>query len=328
MTDRSQEPLAGRLSYEDAFAKTGAEVRRILRGAPILIRQMTRHLSRASGKMIRAGALLACAEDNEASINPDAVKAAAAVELLHLATLVHDDILDDADKRRGIQALHKKYGEKYAVLCGDYLFCAALEFASTIRPLEHRKESPERVYPRYLTDICLGELRQNKNSGNFTLTEREYFATIRGKTAALFEASCYAGFLFSDEPDSYKKTYQEIGGNIGLIFQLADDCADYESTRKAAKKPVLSDWSRGVITLPLIRALQADPALSAEIVPGMEPGELKKRIEDAGGFAYTYEKIRKLTQKTKKNIDSLQIVPQKKGLLLRLLERSAGAIQL
>jgi geranylgeranyl pyrophosphate synthase len=111
-----------------------------------------------------------------------------------------------------------------------------------------------------MTEVCLGEVRQNRNKHNYRLSEREYFKIIGGKTAALFEACFNAGFILAEEDKSMREVYLEIGGNIGLIFQLADDCADYEAPRKTAKKPVLSDYSRGVVTLPLIYALKKDEA--------------------------------------------------------------------
>lgn len=325
MTDISMgKPSEGGLEYDESVAQTGEEIRRLLKNVPTLIRHMTSHLAKATGKMIRARALLACATGKDGLVDPDAVKAAAAVELLHLATLVHDDIIDNADQRRGIETLHRKFGEKYAVLCGDYLLCTALECVSTIQALDRGRDPLDRSFPRYLTEVCLGEVRQNQNNRNYRLTEREYFRIIRGKTAALFEASFYAGFMLSGEEDKSLDIYKEIGGNIGIIFQLADDCADYEATRKAAKKPVLSDYSLGVVTLPLIRALKKDETLKDQIAAGMEPGALKAAIREAGGFAYTHTKIEKLMKKTASMIESLNIGAQKNELLMRLLEKAAG----
>jgi geranylgeranyl pyrophosphate synthase len=325
MTDISMGKLPeDRLEYDQSVVQTGEEIRRLLRNAPALIRHITSHLAKAMGKMIRARALLACAIGEDGLVDPDAVKAAAAVELLHLATLVHDDIIDDADQRRGIEALHRKFGEKYAVLCGDYLLCTALEYVSTIQALDRERDPLDRSFPRYLTEVCLGEVRQNQNNRNYRLTEREYFRIIRGKTAALFEASFYVGFMLSGEEDKSLDIYKEIGGNIGIIFQLADDCADYEATRKAAKKPVLSDYSLGVVTLPLIRALKKDETLKDQIAAGMEPGALKAAIREAGGFTYTHTKIEKMMKKTAAMIKSLDIGTQKNELLMRLLEKAAG----
>lgn len=325
MTDVSKDILPdGVLGYDEAVVRTGDEVRRLLKSAPTVIRHMTTHLAKAAGKMIRARALLACAIGRDGHINPDAVKAAAAVELLHLATLVHDDIIDNADKRRGIDTLHTKFGEKYAVLCGDYLFCMALEFVSTVNTPGNGQDAIDRSLPRYMTGVCLGEMRQNQNNHNYKLSEREYFKIIQGKTAVLFEACFYTGFMLSGEDEAYKDSYKEIGNNIGIIFQLADDCADYEATQEMTKKPVLSDYSRGVITLPLIFALKKDETLSEKIALGIEPTVLKTAVQAAGGLDYTHAKIDSLYKKTKTLIKSLDVGIEKRELMTRLLQKAAG----
>lgn len=314
----------GGYSIGGAVAATQDEIRRLLRGAPVPIRRMTTHLSRSTGKMIRARALLAAAIDKKGEIAPDAVCAAASIELIHLASLVHDDIIDRADKRRGAETLHIKFGEKYAVLCGDYLLAVALELAAGIKPPASRKPD-NRTLPHYISEVCVGELMQNQNNGNFKLTERQYFRTIRGKTAALFEASFYSGFMFSDEDDSFCAAYQEAGGNIGLIFQLADDISDYTASSKETKKPVLSDYRSGVVTLPLIYALKNEPALADRVASGdITPEELREAIIVAGGLDYAYAKIRKLRRKTEALIRSLDICAEKSALLLDLLAISCG----
>jgi geranylgeranyl pyrophosphate synthase len=201
----------GALYFQEAFSAVKASLPKLLREAPPIIRPLTAHLAKAAGKMIRAEALLVCAEDKRGLINPDAVKAAAAVELLHLATLVHDDIIDKAEKRRGLEALYLKFGEKNALLCGDYLFCRALDLAAEIKLLEHRKDSADRTLPHYLTEICLGELRQNQNAYNYELTEKEYFKIINGKTAAMFEASSLSALCFPMNRRSLRKSIKSLG---------------------------------------------------------------------------------------------------------------------
>lgn len=325
MTDFSKEAqLPEKLNYNAAVAETAGQIEKLLKSAPAVIRPMTRHLSGASGKMIRAKALLACALNQQNSVSPEAAKAAVAVELLHLATLVHDDIIDQADKRRGKKALYRVFGEKYAVLCGDWLLCTALEQLSTLNSKENSPEEISRVFPQYMTEVCIGEVRQNQNSRNYRLSERQYYRTIRGKTAALFEACFYAGYIFSGEPPHVKDTYKEIGNAIGIIFQLADDCADYESTRKTAKKPVLSDFRSGVVTLPLIYALKTDKTLKEQIAAGIDPSRLKDAVAAAGGLGYAHAKIDRLYKKTADLTNSLQISPYKSGLLAQLLSWAAG----
>ncbi len=324
MTDFSKEASSkGLLDYDAAVNDAAEQIKLLLMSAPVVIRPMTAHLAGAFGKMIRAKALLACALDSNNLVSPDAVKSAAAIELIHLATLVHDDIIDNAEKRRGIKALHKKFGEKYAVLCGDWLLCAALELVSTIGSRRDDYEEIGRVFPKYMVEVCLGELRQNKNNRNYRLSEQQYFETIRGKTAALFEACFYAGYIFSGETESVKDYYIEIGNNIGIIFQLSDDCADYEATQKLAKKPVLSDYTSGVVTLPMIYALKKDKTLKAKITDGIEPSRLKEAVSAAGGLDYTHAKIDRLYRKTTDLIELLSVNPYKYGLLLKLISAAA-----
>lgn len=325
MTDFSKGTSSkGQLDYDSAVKDAAERIKQLLKGAPAVIRPMTSHLAGAFGKMIRAKALLACALDSNNLILPDAVKAAAAIELIHLATLVHDDIIDNAEKRRGMKALHKKFGGKFAVLCGDWLLCAALELVSTVDTRRDDYEEIGRVFPKYMVEVCLGELRQNKNNRNYRLSEQQYFETIRGKTAALFEACFYAGYIFSGETQAAKDYYIEIGNNIGIIFQLSDDCADYEATQKLSKKPVLSDYTGGVVTLPMIYALKKDKTLRAKIADGIDPPRLKEAVTAAGGLDYTHAKIDSLYNKTNDLIELLGVGPYKSGLLSKLLAAAAS----
>lgn len=326
MTDASilAADQAGTLSFDEAMRRTEGEIIHQLKSTPAVIKQLTGHLSRAAGKNIRAKSLLMCAIRHDEGIVNDAVKMAAAVELLHLATLVHDDIIDEAVKRRSIQTLHRKFGEKAAILCGDYLVCMALELASTVKPLEERRARIPKTLPGYLTDVLTGEMRQNQNNRNYALTERQYLNIITGKTAAMFEASFHAGFLLSDEPVNLETEYLKIGRNTGIIFQLADDCADYESTQKSSKKPVLSDFRTGVVTLPLIYALKSDKSLYDRIMRGIIPQELKKAVEASGGLSYTHLRISEYFKRTARLIAALRTTPEKKDRLVFLLEKAAG----
>lgn len=318
------DPSTDRIEYDEALRLTELEVRKLLRTAPSLIRRQTSHLARATGKGLRARALLACALGSDGLVSQRAVNAAAAIELLHLATLIHDDIIDDADLRRGFDALHVKFGQKTAVLCGDYLFCLAFDLATAIPPRETDRDKICAVLPSYFTRICLGEIGEFSNTGNFDLTEREYFKIITGKTAALFQASFHAGFLLSDEPPEAGDIYIKIGKQLGMIFQLVDDCLDFISSQKKAKKPVLTDYRRGVITLPLIYALQADKTLRGKIENGLSEQELKAAVLAAGGIEYTRSKIRERWSKAKKLIATLG--SENKKIRLELLLDKAAAL--
>ena len=180
--------------FEDAFLLVKEEVNSALWASPRIVRGYMEHLARSQGKYIRAMSLLTCSMDREGLIIPSAVKLAAAIEILHLATLVHDDVIDDADIRRGLPTLQKKFGKRTAVICGDYLLSVALRMAASI---PDKKDYLEMDLPDYVMKICSGELLQNVNNGNYDLSVFRYLKIITGKTAALFEASFFAGALLS-----------------------------------------------------------------------------------------------------------------------------------
>lgn len=313
-----------KLEYDQAMHQVELKIGKLLQTAPPLIRRQTSHLAQAFGKGIRARSLLACAMGSDGLISPGAVQAATAVELLHLATLIHDDIIDEGDTRRGIDALHVKFGQKIAVLCGDYLFCLAFDLASSIPPREVDRNKVGSVLPSYFTEICLGEIREVSNTGNLDLNEGEYFRIISEKTAALFQASFHAGFLLSDEPPEVSDIYLTIGKEMGIIFQLADDCLDFTSSPKKAKKPVLIDCRRGVMTLPLIHALQIDKTLRGKIERGLAEQELKAAVLAAGGIEYTRSKIEERRTKAEQLILALRS-PDKRNRLEGLLKQAAAA---
>jgi heptaprenyl diphosphate synthase len=130
--------------------------------------------------------------------------------------------------------------------------------------------------------------------------------------------------MFSDEPDDSKEAYAQLGSNIGTIFQLNDDCADYEASERLSKKPVLWDYSRGVVTLPLIYALKKDAALRGKIAAGIAPTALADAVTTAGGLKYTHAKIDALYKKTGTLLDSLDIGADKTDLLRSLLRKASG----
>ena len=313
-----------KIQLSDFESLVKEKIKKSLTGAPAPIKAQTLYLSKVQGKNIRAQSIAVCASDGE-TLREEAVGAAAALEMLHLATLVHDDIIDSAEKRRGRQSLHKVFGEKSAVLCGDYLLSSALVSAFELSPSRFgRKEELGKVLAKQLSEVCLGELRQNSNNRNFSLTEREYFKIIEGKTAALFKAAYLSGFILSHEPDEYADQYAELGRLTGLIFQLSDDLLDYESTEKQSKKPVLADYNQGVITLPLIYAMKIDPPVRSAVESGISSKELKKMVAQAGGISYTSKKIDELYKKSAKIIENLDVSETKKQMLYMISQKSTG----
>ena len=308
------------ISYDEAFDMVKAEVDRSLSASPLIIREYTRHLALSTGKLIRATSLLACALSDNDLINKDAVKLAASIELIHLATLVHDDIIDNAEIRRGKASLQKKYGRRTAVICGDYLLCKALTTAADI---EDKDGYAKGNIPDYMTRVCLGELNQHINNGNFNLSIYRYLKIIAGKTAALFEASFHGGAILAGEDPGNVKKYAKLGKYIGMIFQLTDDCMDYEATEQAAKKPVKSDYEQNVVTLPLIYAFRMVDSLKGKAIAGVASKEdINHAVKSSGGLTYARLIAQKYYNKSLEIMDSMAVSDMKKEKLYSILNRA------
>lgn len=310
------------ISYDRAVELVKEEINTALTAAPIIIRRYTKHLMASSGKFIRAISLLTCAENKDGLVHPNAIKFAAAIELLHLATLVHDDVMDNANIRRGKLTLQKKYGKRTAVICGDYLFCIALKLSSNI---SNKEEYIKLDLPDYMSRVCLGELNQHINNGFLDLSVYQYLKIISGKTAALFEASFCAGAVLSEKDDHVIRKYMRLGHYIGMIFQMVDDCIDFETPESVAKKPVQSDFEQGVITLPLIYAFKnmldlKDKAKSNNL----SRKDINDAIAKTGGLSYTRKISKKYYDKAFIIINAFEITSDKKIRLLAILNKAYG----
>lgn len=310
----------GGLNYQKACDLVKAEVDNTLSASPLIIREYMKHLTLSTGKHIRAMSLLACAMDSDDLINKDAVKFAAAIELIHLATLVHDDIIDNAEVRRGELSLQKKYGKRTAVICGDYLLCIALKKAADV---EDKEGYVKFSAPDYMSRVCLGELYQHVNNGNFNLTVYRYLKIIAGKTAALFEASFHGGAMLCTDNVRLMNRYAKLGKYIGMIFQLTDDCMDYETTEKVAKKPVKSDFEQKVVTLPLIHAFKEEEDYRKRAKEGLlTKEEADVIVKKTGGLAYTRIVAKKYHNKAMEIIEEIDLSKAKKEIITDILNKA------
>lgn len=315
--------LDKKLTYEEALEQIKSEVDSLLSASPLIIRSYTKHLSLSVGKFIRAAAVSACAMDSEGLISMKAVKLAAAIEILHLATLVHDDVIDNADLRRGEVTLQKKFGQKTAVICGDYLVCMAMKLTASATEQTDLEERMNLQMPDYMGRICLGELNQHINNGNIDLSVHQYLRIISGKTAALFEASFFAGAVLSEKNPDIVKKYSRLGRNIGMIFQLTDDCMDFEETEKTAQKPVQSDYEQNVITLPLIYAFKRIKELKEKAKETkLTRDEINNAVKNAGGLNFTRLVAKRYYDKSLLLMKELGASDEKKDRLQIILDKS------
>jgi heptaprenyl diphosphate synthase len=248
---------------QKAVLASNEQVNTILKAPVPGLSEMTSYLSQSTGKGIRALLLLTSAMDSNGRVPEDASSAAAAIELLHMATLIHDDVMDDADLRRGMLTLHKKFDTKSAIICGDYLLSQSMLMIANMG-IKGTEETEDRNllvsrFSRALAAVCRGEYMQHINASNIDINLLTYVKIISGKTAELFAISAYAGAIIAGE--SAPLEFRRFGRYLGMAFQIVDDCKDYELTEEQAKKPVGNDIKSGVITLPLILSMRKNPKL-------------------------------------------------------------------
>jgi len=179
---------------------------------------------------------------------------AASVEVLHTATLVHDDAIDNSSIRRGRPTVNTVWGDDKAVLLGDYLFAKAGEFAAATQNLQVVK-----LFAQTLMTISKGELNQAVNAFNLKQTHQHYFQRIFGKTASLFSLATESGAILSQAPEKSVEVLREYGQNLGIAFQIVDDILDFIGTEEEMGKPIGSDLAQGTLTLPAMLLLERYP---------------------------------------------------------------------
>ncbi len=305
------------ISLESAKIDFNKKLIDVLRKTPPSIREYTSYLSNSLGKNLRGNCLIIVSTDQNNMVHEDAVDLAIAIELFHLATLVHDDIIDDSPKRRGILSLQSKFDKKKAVICGDYLLAMAVELASKI---DFKDEYRNYSLANYAKSVCLGELMQDMNLFNYKLSTKKYLSIIRGKTAALFEASFVSGAIILGDSNDSINLYKKIGRYVGMIFQMSDDCMDYELSENESNKPVLSDIAKGVMTLPLIYAIKKNPNLLEKLEKKYDKNILASEIIEYGGVNFTKSFSNRYYQKTIDCLEKLDISKEKYNMIKDILD--------
>ena len=296
------------------------EVDRLLSTSPLIIRKYTEHLTQAKGKGIRALSVLVSALDENNKIHQDAILFASAIEILHLATLVHDDVMDDADSRRGIPTLHTLYGKKTAVICGDYLLALAM---NQMNQVENKSQYLDFDFSDIMLDIALGELSQHINNGNLNLSIKEYLEIIKGKTARLFEASFYAGVITMTQNQEEIDAYKKVGELVGMMFQINDDLIDFEMDEEEALKPVQSDFEQGVMTLPLLYAFEKDPEVKKESLTRKSINALVAKFD---GVGFAKRKSENYYQEALSILNTLGVNELKYNSLKEVIDRAHNTI--
>ncbi len=292
------------------------EFRRITEGDSPLTREICEHIRQGKSKRFRPTLLLLAAQDGD-GFAPDAITAAASVELVHTATLVHDDFIDESLTRRGLPAVNVKYGPSAALIMGDYLYSKALHNLCEAK-LHHAVE----LLAHTTVLMSEAEMLQLEYRFDMNISEERYMQVIYQKTASLIENSCRIGVTFNKRMSGAEEAFGIFGSQTGLVFQITDDIFDYLGDERRLGKPTGQDWEEGRITLPLIAAWrnapsetkarigelarQTDSASRAESWP-----VVKAFVSDYGGVDYAFDKAREFGELAKDALGPVASGPQK-----------------
>jgi octaprenyl-diphosphate synthase len=253
--------------------------RESLRSNVGLVDLVARYIIRQKGKKIRPLLVLLSAKVC-GGINERSYRGAVLVELLHTATLVHDDVVDHADKRRGLWSINKVFKNKVAVLMGDYLLSKGLLIAMEGKDFDFLE-----VITNTVKRMSEGELLQIQKTRKLDIDEETYFKVISDKTASLIETCCTIGAMSSSSDTSYVNAMSDFGKNLGMSFQIRDDILDYEGSLSVFGKRTGGDIKEKKITLPLIHSLKQVPAnKAADIRKIIKNGKDKPNIDEVINF--------------------------------------------
>lgn len=284
-----------------------------------LLNIIIRYLTRKKGKLVRPALVFFCADLCD-KVSERSYIGATMVELLHRATLIHDDVVDEADKRRGIATVNSAWNNKIAVLVGDYFLAKGL--LSAISNGEYKfLDATSRAVKR----MSEGELLQIQKSKELDITEKTYFEIISNKTASLISVACEIGAISADATSEQIEALKNYGEYLGIAFQLKDDIFDVHGKKSIIGKPVGNDIKEKKITLPLIFALrQASKKENKEIISLLKKGKITQAdIKKIINFINSYNGIEYAETTAKKEIEKaiecLSIFPnnEKKESLIK-----------
>ena len=241
---------------------------------------------------------------------PDSIlPMATAVELLHKATLVHDDAIDHSSIRHDRPTINELWGQEIAILVGDYLFARAGEFSTDTNNLD-----VVRLFTHTIQVICRGEINQFFNAFNLEQTRRQYIDRIAQKTASLFSLSTQSGAILSNAPERSVEILREYGYNLGIAFQIVDDIMDFISTEEEMGKPISSDLTQGTLTLPAILIMEyypQDNPVKKLFESRVDQGNIERAIEIVRNSSIVQECYQTALEYSSKACRNLESLPDK-----------------
>jgi len=310
MSHTTSDPRAATL-LRDIYAPITAELgeveavlRRELRSPHDDVDELVRYGCLLGGKRLRP-ALLLLSGRAVGELTDDHVVLAAVVEMIHTATLVHDDVLDEAEVRRHLATVNSRWDNKASVLLGDFLFTHAFYLASTLDSTWACQ-----AIGRATNTVCEGELRQKGSRGDFNLSERDYLEIIAAKTAELCACSCQLGARYAGGADDVVDRFASYGRDLGIAFQIADDVLDLRGDESTVGKSLGTDLAQQKPTLPIIRLLQViDPESREQVLSMLHPealgtgSDLIDLLRQHGAIEYALETAHRYARRAAAAID-------------------------
>ncbi len=265
-----------------------------------LIAEISHYVLQKRGKRLRP-ALVLLASRLFTSRDAEDIFLSSLIEMIHTASLIHDDIIDNAKIRRGKESVHSRWGPNITVLLGDYLYIKTIGLA-----LRSKSDRIVGILMDLSARMIEGELAEYSMSGNLRITEKDYLSIVANKTAILFSACCRFGAILGRATPAEEDDAAEYGRNLGMCFQIVDDLLDLTGDEKALGKPTLSDLGEGRLTLPMIHSLHNNGRVPESLISGLlrrknierdEKQKLLRVLSDSGSLEYARVKAREYSER-------------------------------
>ena len=303
-------------SVRDGVGRVEECISAELRGADDLMTEAVRHLFEAGGKRFRPLFTVLSAHVGPDPDNWEVTVAGAVIELVHLATLYHDDVMDEAQVRRGAPSANARWGNNIAILAGDYLFATASRLVSRLGP------DAVRIVAETFAQLVTGQMRETKGAPDDDDSVSHYLKVVSEKTACLIAAAGRFGGTFSGATDDQTERLGRIGGIVGTVFQISDDIIDIESDPDESGKLPGTDLREGVHTLPVLYALREQgpdaerlrELLTGPVTDDADVAEALGLLRSSGGIAAAKETVQQYAAQARAELSGLPDVPGTRAL--------------
>ncbi|WP_100372700.1 heptaprenyl diphosphate synthase component II [Bacillus sp. FJAT-45037] len=295
------------LQFQSDISIIEKELEATLQAKHDVLREASTHLLRAGGKRIRPVFVLLAAKFGQYDIHVQK-NIAVPLELVHMASLVHDDVIDDAELRRGKKTVKSEWDNRVAMYTGDFIFAKAVESASFFdEPKIHQ------ILSDTLVEMCIGEVEQIRDQYNWGQDLRVYLRRIKRKTALLIAVSCKLGALAAKADTEIQKHLYNFGYNVGMSFQITDDILDFVGTEEQIGKPAGGDLSQGNVTLPALYAMHHNENiykmikehLKGEFPEHADVSLIIEAIKQSGGIEYSLKMSDRYLERAYQALESL-----------------------